>query len=426
MLDEREGRFLLMSESELLEEVDEYLLYCFYLGFNPEMRVRYKSPARDPDNADENASWSMFTNTSRLDREYAWKDSGTGEFGDIFKLVMLILRCKNKASALEQIKRDFLFGRGVEIARQGVAPPKSVDPARIRLKSVPLDLQDLSWWNQRTGADVKVLELFNVRRVKYYWMYEHQNTPSFGNGHVYSYRIGSHYQLYFPERDRDRRFRNDYTEDHLPGFHQLKYESDTLIITKSMKDIITLYVLGYEAVSPRSENTPIAEKYMTLLKSRYKHIITLFDNDGKHRAWSYDCPSAEIPLETGQKDPSDLYFVFGHDKTKEVIDCIIQKHPAMTDFSGIDLNKPMSRLELEALLEKVYLNQVITVQHVGKKIATICGKIHSIAMDWDRNKEPICIITMNDHRYEFALGFFIQKAQIQQSNGYTQSGSEPG
>ena len=418
----QEQRFMLMGENEILEEVDEYLLYCFYLGYNPEMRVRYKSPVRSPDNADDNASWSLFTNTSRLNREYAWKDSGTGEFGDIYKLVMLMHGCKNKASTIEKIKQDFLFGKGAQLALKGISAPKNIDPAHIKLKSRAFDHEDLQWWKARTGADEEILKRFCVRRVQYYWMYDHQNTPSFCSDRVYSYRIFDHYQLYFPHRDRDRRFRNDFTDDHLLGFNQLTYQSDTLIITKSMKDIITLATLGFESVSPRGEHTPIAAKFMEILKSRYKRIVTLFDNDRKHRAWSYDCPSIELPvLPTKEKDPSDFYFAFGRDQTKGIIDELLKTHPAMNEFEGIDLNQKMNRMQIEELLKKIYLGKVIRIQHVGRKITDLCGRIHRIAMDYDPQEEPICIIMMSNLRYEFALGYFIQKALIQQQDGYTRT-----
>lgn len=423
---EQEQRFLLMGEDEILEEVDEYLLYCFYLKFNPELRVRYRSPVRDPCNADDNASWSLFTNTSRLNREYAWKDSGTGEYGDIYKLVMLLCKCKNKASAIEQVKQDFLFGKGSELARQGISAPKNVDPAHIKIKSRAFDCDDLQWWLARTGADEERLNRFCVRRVKYYWMYDHQNTPSFCNDPVYSYRIYDHYQLYFPHRDRDRRFRNDFTDDHLLGHNQLRFQSDILIITKSMKDIITLDTLGFEAVSPRGEHTPIPAKFLEFLKTKYKVIVTLFDNDGKHRAWGYDFPSIELPvLPTKEKDSSDFYFVFGEDHTRQVIDQLLKNHPAMNEFNGIDLKQKMNRVELEALLEKVYLNKVIAIQHIGRKVTRVCGKIHRIAMDYNKQGEPVCITMIDDTRYEFALGYFIQKALIQQQDGYTRTTTDP-
>lgn len=406
--------FMLMGEDEILEEVDEYLLYCFYLGFQPEMRVRYKSPLRSPDNADDNASWSIFYNTSQSHKTYAWKDSGTGDFGDIFKLIMIILKCKNKAAAVEQVKKDFLFGKGAEIARQGIAPPKDVDPAHIKLKSRAFDHHDFQWWLERTGADEQRLQKFNVRRVQYYWMYDHQTTPSFPGDRVYSYRIGSSYQLYFPFRDRDRRFRNDFNENHLLGYNQLQYKSDTLIITKSMKDIVTLDTLGFEAVSPRGEHTPIPQKFLDDLWQRYKYIFTLFDNDGKHRAWYYQCPSIELPIvETKEKDPSDYYHSFGATYTCDIINSLIKNHPAMELAGSFDLYKKMNRLEIEQTLEKIYLTKVIRIQHVGRKVTNVCGLVQRIAVEFSGDKEGTCIIMINDTRYEFALPYFVQKAQIQ-------------
>src|SRR3990172_3669320 len=272
---------------------------------------------------------------------------------------MMVLKCKNRAIALEKIKQDFVLGKGTELARQGIPPPKEMDPSHIRIKSRSFDHEDLTWWNVRTGANQEVLGYFNVKRLKYYWLTDKQTTPSFPGDRCYAYRIYDHYQLYFPHRDRDRRFRNDFTEAHLFGFCQLKYQTDILIITKAMKDIICLFTMFFESVAPRGEHTPIPKQIMEFLKTKYKYIFTLFDNDGKHRAWDYDCPSIEIPLYTCTKDPSDHYLTYGREATQELICDLIKNHPIMTDFKGIDWNKPMSRTELEILMEKVYLNKVI-------------------------------------------------------------------
>lgn len=92
----------------------------------------------------------------------------------------------------------------------------------------------------------------------------------------------------------------------------------------------------------------------------------------------------------------------------------------MKEFEGIDLKEKLNRAGLETLLEKVYLNQVIVIQHVGRKVTRVCGKVHRIAVDY-KNDEPICIIMLNETRYEFDLGYFIQKALIQQQDGYTRT-----
>lgn len=416
--------FLLMGEDEILEEVDEYLLYCLYLGFQPELRTRYRSPVREKQNEDSHASWSMFYNTSRLKREFAWKDSGTGQFGDIFRLVQLRYGLKSKLHAVERVKADVMNPNGqkllLEASRMTV---KSAEPAEIRVKSKAFDPEDLQWWKRFTSADEALLKAFNTSRLHFYWMNAKQQAPRFPSDRAYATRIYDHYMLFFPHRDRDRKWRNDFNDDQLPGFCQLAHQSDTVIITKPMKEIIMCTAAGFEAVGARGEHTPIPENFMAYLKRTYRYIFTLFDNDGKHRGWSYDCPSIEIPLWTGHKDPTDYHLAHGLKETRHLIDSLIKNHPVMKlDLSKIDITKPMNRLQLEEFLEKVYLNQVISIQHVGKKITLVVGKIHRIAVDYDRSGEPICIAMINDDRYEFGLGYFIQKAQIQEhGNSYTAS-----
>lgn len=419
---------LILDRDEILEEVDEYLLYCFYLGFQPELRVRYTSPVREPGNEDSKASWSMFYNTSKLNREFAWKDSGTGEYGDIFKLVQLMFGLKSQTAAAHKVWNDFILGNAAGAARNMTYTVKSAAPAHIKIKSKPFDGVDLQWWHDRTGADEKTLKHFNTSRLHYYWLNDEQKSPSFPGDRAYAYRIYDHYQLYFPHRDKDKKFRSDYNDNHLPGFCQLRYKTDALLITKAQKDVILCHVLGFDAVAARGENTPIPDRFMQHFRSKYRYIFTLFDNDGKHRGWSYDCPSIEIPISSGTKDPSDHCLTHGLDMTATIIDKLIKEHPSMDPtLPYIDLNTPMNRQELEEFLEKHYLNQVISIQHVGKKTRLVCGVVQRLAVEFDRSNEPICTVMINDMRYEFSVGFFIQKAQIHkyEYNGNTRTTDRP-
>lgn len=419
--------FLLMSETEILEEVDEYLLYCLYLGFQPELRTRYTSPVRECNNEDAHASWSMFYNTSRLKREFAWKDSGTGEFGDIFKLVQIRCAYRSQLQAIERVKHDIMKPNGqkllVEASRISV---RSAEPAQIRVKSKPFDLADLQWWQSYTSADEQTLKIFNTSRISYFWMTANQKTPSFPGDRAYASRIYDHYMLYFPNRERDRRWRNDFNDDQLPGFCQLAHQSDTVIITKPMKEIICCTMAGFEAVGARGEQTPIPERFMKYLQQTYKYVFTLFDNDGKHRGWSYNCPSIEVPLYTGHKDPTDYHFAHGLPATRYLIHSLIKNHPVMKiDLSQIDMQSPMNRSQLEEFLEKTYLNRIVSIQHVGRKITLVMGKVHRLAVEYDHAGDPLCIAMINESRYEFGLGYFIQKAQIQEhGNSYTANQSD--
>lgn len=55
-------------------------------------------------------------------------------------------------------------------------------------------------------------------------------------------------------------------------------KGDLLIITKSMKDIMCLYEMGYTAISPASESTFLTQM-LQMHKLRFKRILICFDRD---------------------------------------------------------------------------------------------------------------------------------------------------
>lgn len=52
-----------------------------------------------------------------------------------------------------------------------------------------------------------------------------------------------------------------------------------LVVTKSLKDVMTLYSLGIPAIAPISENCFLSESQYNRLKERFKYIVLLYDND---------------------------------------------------------------------------------------------------------------------------------------------------
>lgn len=59
----------------------------------------------------------------------------------------------------------------------------------------------------------------------------------------------------------------------------LPKHGEILVITKSMKDCMTLYSLGITAIAPISENCFLSEAQYKRLKERFKHIVVFYDND---------------------------------------------------------------------------------------------------------------------------------------------------
>lgn len=313
-------------EQLLLELVDEYSMYCHYLGFEPELGTKYRSPLRM---GDDNPSFSIYTQTKlKGPFEFAWKDHGLSKHGDIFTLVGLLFGLKYKRDIYRKVDKDFnlgLYEPSDNIPTEKVIlvdPPDKRIPIKIRLKSIPFTAQALQFWKQY-GITEGTLKLYNVTQVTHIWFYEHQIYPVSPTGLCFAYRIGKHYKLYQPYNP-EYKFRNDYLSHYTEGFLQLNYNQDTLIITKSTKDVMVLRELGYEAVSPRSESTPIPEAHRTYFETRYKRIVLLFDNDMKHNGHLYPYEQIYIPLSSGTKDISDFVKKFGTSEGRKLITSLLQ------------------------------------------------------------------------------------------------------
>lgn len=323
------NRFVL-SDMAILERVDEYTLYCHYLGFQPELRTRYQSSIRTG-NSDDSPSFSIFL-SNFPDREYAWKDNGgRGISGEIFKLITLLHGYPTIREAWQKVDVDFKLGFGSKEPPQPKVvqylPPKDC-PSHIGVKGKPFGQSELDYW-MRYGVPLQQLLRYKTQNVALYWLSKDQQggkTPQ--HKLCFAYGIMDRFQIYQPLAPKDKKFRQNLTDRDLHGFHQLRFQQDTLVITKARKDVMCLDMLsqeiGAEFVAPRSENTMIAPEYLRYLETKYKHIYTLFDNDGKHRAADYPYPAREIPIESGQKDPSDFRSKFGQKETIQLIQTLIK------------------------------------------------------------------------------------------------------
>lgn len=315
-----------LSDISILERVDEYTLYCFYLGFEPYLRTKYNSPIRSETNYDSNASFSIFL-TKKIDREFFWKDSATGQSGDIFSMIRKMFRYATITETYQKIDFDFKLGFSTKEPPKGekikLYVNNSAKPeAKIRVKSKDFTLEDKKYWLS-FGITFPTLEKYKVKSLQYFWMNDFQEVPNAPKGLAFSYQVLDKFKIYQPDTPLFK-FRNNYTEQCLEGFAQLTYQTDTCVITKSTKDVMVLREYGYDAVSPRSENTPVPVQFLQYLHKRYKKIYVLFDNDMKHRGDLYQEPKIYVPLSSKEKDISDFRRAYGQQLTKDLLKTIIK------------------------------------------------------------------------------------------------------
>jgi 5S rRNA maturation endonuclease (ribonuclease M5) len=87
-----------------------------------------------------------------------------------------------------------------------------------------------------------------------------------------------------------------------------------LIITKSLKDVMVLHEMGFDAVAASSETTFIPDDILETLKKKYKHILILYDRDptGMKNARQL---SKEYKL--------DAFFINKRFKAKDISDAVV-------------------------------------------------------------------------------------------------------
>lgn len=107
---------------------------------------------------------------------------------------------------------------------------------------------------------------------------------------MYAYKVYDRFKIYRPLASKYTKWRTNLTNRHVQGLAELPKEGgNLLIITKSLKDVMCLYEMGFYAISPSSETTFIPEDILQSLRNKWKHIVILFDRDrtGMSKAREY-------------------------------------------------------------------------------------------------------------------------------------------
>lgn len=316
--------YLHYNEDTVLERVDEYSLYCYYMGFDPLIGKKYSSPLRK---GDDDPSFAIFERKDYrygyIPCDYLWKDQALNLRGpkDIFSFVQIRFNYDTRLEALWKICKDFGLGGAIpddKSVKLITKVPKFSIPVNITVRSRSFNARDLSFWRV-LNVRQELLNHYNTTAIACYWINEEQEHPYFPKDNTgYAYRVETKYQLYFPTHEKRKKFRTGWNEYCIPGLAQLS-RNDLLVVTKSYKDILCLRSFGYDAVAPHGENIMLPSKFIEYASKRYKKVVTLFDNDGKHKAREYPWEELHIPLVTKQKDPTDYCKAYGVDATRKLL-----------------------------------------------------------------------------------------------------------
>ena len=247
------------------------------------------------------------------------KDFSGDFYGDCFDVVQRMYNC-TFSKAMERIAIDFNIIDGVPAIRKTI-PKRDISNQKkiFEVKRREWTLGDKDFWFQ-FNITRKDLRKFNVSPIEILWVddeVKYQYTPS---DPAYVYYFGnSNYKIYFPHRKKYRFLSNG---PHLQGWREINLATDSVIITKSLKDVIVLNKMGFEALAPPAEGAYINPDTIEFLTNY--DVTILFDNDEAGITWAKkNSQKYSLPYfyyeENGVKDTSDLVKLKGLEEAKQII-----------------------------------------------------------------------------------------------------------
>ena len=318
-----------ITRDDILKCVTQEEIYSFYLGEDIRDLGVFHSPLRE----DNIPSFALYFH--KHDRNILmFYDFATKACGDFVVLVMRLFNL-DYPEALKKIAYDLgLSNFSVDTTKQIVEYTRIVHKEKIKLgvKTRPWSLKDRQFWSS-FGIKKATLEKFNVHAISHIF---YNDTAVKASEISYAYveikddRVS--YKIYQPLESKIKKWINNADYSVHQGYTQLPKDGELLIITKSLKDVMSIHdCLGICAIGLQSESVMMKNSVMQEYKSRFKKVICLFDNDAAGTKLStsftesYGVPHFFVPQLPKVTDFSDLVRAVGVQEAANIVRLEIQK-----------------------------------------------------------------------------------------------------
>ena len=150
-----------VTSEYVLDQVDDLLIYRYYIG-----TFQLGRPIKSPFRVDPTPSLSITFNHTWL--KLMWKDFGTSESGDCFKLVAKLKEI-SYSEAIQQVACDFGLIKGsCTVTKKQIAEAKAfkedfVKEILIQIDIRPYTKEELAYWEQYgiSKEDLKENEIYS-------------------------------------------------------------------------------------------------------------------------------------------------------------------------------------------------------------------------------------------------------------------------
>lgn len=264
----------LIKKEDILLVVNEIDIFGLVIE-NPKVGKRILSPLRiekDP---------SFLIARSKQTGSLYFIDFSTGEKGSCFDFIMSYYSLSFTNAILFIADRFNIKKSNVntnEITKKRLEKNEK-ETKNIEIRLEYMKNEDFSYFYQ-FGISNETLRRHKVKCISEIYFNEDRKFIFTNKFPIFSYEINDKFRIYRPNNKRDDfKWFGTLNYKCVFGLLELKGLSNTLIITKSKKDVMVLEEYGYESIAPSSENVLIEKNVMVSMFLKYKYHYILFDND---------------------------------------------------------------------------------------------------------------------------------------------------
>ena len=294
------------SLRDLMSMLDDESIYTYYLGKFKIGRLM-NSPLRSDD---RNPSFAIFKGKNG---DLLFKDHGSGESGNSLKFIKLLKGIDSREDLEKELLKLVRNTNPNEIIRKNTYTTEGISIMDIGINRQPFTEVDKQYWKQ-FHIQLSTLKKYQVFSIKRYFCNRVVRGTYKDTNPMYAYKVYDRFKIYRPLASKYTKWRTNLTSEYVQGLAELPVDGgNLLIITKSLKDVMCLYEMGYNAIAASSETTFIPESILNHLKEQWKHILILYDRDetGMKRSHEYS-----------KKYGFDAFFVHKQFKSKDISDAI--------------------------------------------------------------------------------------------------------
>ncbi len=313
-----------LDKSNILSQITEYDIFRYYCLSFKDIGIKFCSELRK----DVTPTCSIVPYNNKL----LYKDFGNGESHDCFSYVQKKYGL-TFIEALRVIDNDFGLGlQAGTIHKSQIAltygnqKVEDRKPTVIKKKGRNWNADDDKFWMQ-FGITRRLLTIFEVQPIEYFWINEFRYKCE---KLAYAYCFDGRYKIYQPLSPKETKWFSNTRKEDIQGYKQLDPFGYMVILASSLKDVMTLEVLGYQAVALQGEMQTPPPKLIEHFKSRFDLVAVLYDNDytnpenpGQTMAnkicATYNLLNIVIPTHYQSKDISDLVRDHGLECAKRIV-----------------------------------------------------------------------------------------------------------